>query len=229
MKNTHITFILDRSGSMFSIREQTISGFNNFVNEQKKLPGYASLSLIQFDDTDPFEIIEDFTDIRSVKQLDASVFIPRGSTPLYDAIGKGIAYTEQNIKKYSQNKPVEVDDFDTDSQVELVIFVILTDGYENASKEFTHESIKNLITEKKNSGWEVVFLGANMDAVEVGTSMGVNFGKTMSFSASGASGAQGFQGIAGATYAMNNLTSSLRGGVDYNFTIDDQEKAMKGY
>ena len=229
MKNTHVTFILDRSGSMFSIREQTISGFNNFVIEQKKLEGYASLSLIQFDDIDPFEIIEDFTDIQQVKQLDVSVFIPRGNTPLLDAIGKGISYTEENIKKYSQNKPVEVDDFDTDSQVELVIFVILTDGQENSSKEFTKDSITKLITEKQNSGWEVIFLGANMDAVSVGTSMGINFGKSMSFNGTSQLGATGNAGIVGATYAMNNMASSLRSGTDYNFTVDDQEKAIKGF
>ncbi len=232
---THITLLLDRSGSMSGIKEQTITGFNEFIKEQQKLPDYASVLFAQFDTEDPFEIREDFTNLQDVTLLNWDNFNPKGSTPLLDAIGKGIAYTKDNLKKHSQNKKTEIDDF-SDGLPELVIFVIITDGQENASTEFKRETIKKTIEDHEKHGWKFVFLGANMDAVQEASSIGISFGQAATYTTTGACGytgacgSQGAQGIMGATYALNNIASNFRNGnTNYTFTVDDREKMEKGY
>ena len=138
---TQIHFVLDRSGSMNTIVNDTIGGYNSFVNSQKKetTDGKCTMSLYQFDHE--FETVYENMDIKEVPPLDTKTFVPRGSTALLDAMGTVIR---------------NVGDIDGKG-----ILVFLTDGEENASSKFTKEHIFDLIKAKEKEGWAVVFLGAN--------------------------------------------------------------------
>jgi Mg-chelatase subunit ChlD len=118
---THITLILDRSGSMASIKSDVIAGVNNFINEQKKVPGRCTLTVVQFDDKDPYEVLIDKKDIADATVL--TDYQPRGWTPLYDAVGRGIVMTGDWLRSLRDNE-----------RPEKVVFVIMTDGAENHSK-----------------------------------------------------------------------------------------------
>jgi hypothetical protein len=163
LAQTEIVVVLDRSGSMASILESTIQGFNTFLNEQKNAEGEAYMTLVQFDDR--YEIDYKSKPIAEVEELIAGVtFKPRGTTALLDAIGKTINELETTRD---------------------VIFVIITDGEENASKEYKHDAIKKIIADKEASGgWKILYLGANQDAIKVGASFGVSAGNAMSFGTS---------------------------------------------
>jgi Uncharacterized protein encoded in toxicity protection region of plasmid R478, contains von Willebrand factor (vWF) domain len=151
MKNTEIVFLIDRSGSMAGLERDTIGGYNSFIKEQKKLEGNVSLSTVLFDNN--YEVLHDRIDIEKVKPLTEKEYFVRGTTSLFDAIG----ITINNISKSARKNKV--------------IFVITTDGMENSSKEYTKEKINKLIKSKKD--WEFLFLGANIDAYEEGTSLGI--------------------------------------------------------
>src|SRR6185436_3857887 len=101
MKNdyTHISIILDRSGSMASIRDDTIGGLNSFLRDQKGQPGTATLTLVQFDTQDPYEVIQHFTPIDEVPQLTRESFVPRGGTPLLDALGRGVNDLDETLNQ----------------------------------------------------------------------------------------------------------------------------------
>jgi hypothetical protein len=147
-------FILDRSGSMETIRDDTIGGYNAFVDSQKQFGG--TMTLIQFD----HECIETYVDkpIAQVEPLTKETFTPRGSTALHDAIG-------HVLKK-----------FKTPSTC-----IILTDGHENASRTFSKAHVKDLIEGASSKGWSFLYLGANQDAFEVGGSMGIRSDCTVAF------------------------------------------------
>jgi hypothetical protein len=163
MKNkqtqTEIVVILDRSGSMSSIGKSTVEGFNTFLNEQKNSEGEAFLTLVQFDDR--YEVSYKSTPINEVNPLILNeTFVPRGSTALLDSIGKTI------------------EELETERDV---ILVIITDGFENASRTYKKEAIMKMIETKENEGWNVLFLAANQDAISSGASIGVKGGKAMSW------------------------------------------------
>lgn len=185
-KNTRILFILDRSGSMRSIQDETIGGFNAFLAEQKSLPGKATVSLMQFDNE--FLVVHNNADIQTVPPLDRTTFVPRGCTSLYDAVGKTIAEFKDNNPKSTKT-----------------IVMILTDGEENSSKEYTYSSVRTLIEEVEGKhGWDVIFLGANMNAAAVGASMGISAARSATFDYSKG-------GAADAMASVNYATTSLRG------------------
>lgn len=149
-------FLLDRSGSMETCWDDTIGGFNAFVNEQKPLGG--TLSLIQFD----HETIVSYepTPIDKVEPLSRATFKPRGSTALLDAIGN-------TIKAASQGSTPTV--------------IIFTDGHENASREYTKSHIRDLIDQKTKDGWTFMYLGANQDAFAEAGSLGISANRTMNY------------------------------------------------
>jgi len=156
---TEIVVILDRSGSMNEIGKSTVDGFNTFLNEQKNAEGEAFLTLIQFDDR--YEISYKNTPIKEVNPLILNeTFVPRGSTALLDAIGKTI------------------EELETERDV---ILVIITDGFENASRTYKKEAVMKIIETKENEGWNVLFLAANQDAISSGGSIGVKSQKSMSW------------------------------------------------
>jgi len=159
---TKIVFIADRSGSMFSMKDDAIGGFNSFIDEQKRVEGQADFTLVLFDDQ--YEVAYQSKDIEDVENLNEETFVPRGSTALLDAIGKTIALVTE-----------EINATDEEQKPDQVIFCILTDGEENASREYKKDKIKELIEQKQNDeDWVFLFLAANVDAFAEAGSMGLN-------------------------------------------------------
>lgn len=167
MSNTaDIICIVDRSGSMMSIRDDAIGGFNSMLEEQKAVPGEASVTLVLFD----HEILTpiDRMSIKDVPPLTQDTFVPRGSTALLDAIGVTLNKARQFQPKGPDHK---------------WIVVIITDGQENSSREWNRENVKKLTDELTDKGWEFVYVAANQDAFAVGAAMGVANSNTMNFTA----------------------------------------------
>ena len=180
----HIVAVLDRSGSMGTIVDASVSGFNEFLDVQKKLPGEAKISVVLFDDK--YQVWQDDVDVKECPPITAAIYAPNGMTALHDAIGKSLTAL------FKENP-------------ERAIVCILTDGYENASKEFNAGTTKSLIEKARKRGWEVVYLAANQDAFSVGTQMGVSGSMTRSFVAD----AQGTQTAFTSTSALvSNYRSS---------------------
>lgn len=184
---TDITIVLDRSGSMQVIAADTIGGFNKFLEEQKTAAGEAILTLNQFDGA--FETPVSCTDIRHVAPLNSTTFVPRGFTALLDAIGRTITETGARLAKLKESdRPTKV------------IIVIITDGEENASREFTQAKVNEMITHQREKySWEFVFLAANQDAIKVGDRYGILRAASMTYAHTGV----------GATAAFASLSKNL--------------------
>lgn len=153
-----IVAILDMSGSMQLMQNEVINSFNYFIDEQKKLKGKAEVTLVLFDNH--YEIPFEKINLKKFKHIDANIYKPRGMTALYDAIGKTVV----KFNDYSD-----------------VVMMIQTDGEENSSREFTQEIIQKTLKEKEAGGWDISFLGANIDAKKVGTSIGVALCKSVQY------------------------------------------------
>jgi hypothetical protein len=168
---THISIILDRSGSMQSIRDDIVGGFNSFLGEQQTAPGQATLSLVQFDSTDPYEVVHQFKELQKVPELTRETFVPRGATPLLDALGRGINDLESQISG-----------MEPPARPSKVVVVVITDGQENASQEFSKEQIQKMIENKqKLKDWQFVFLSADLDAIKDALAGGFKQGSTLAF------------------------------------------------
>ncbi|GBU27756.1 hypothetical protein R84B8_01297 [Treponema sp. R8-4-B8] len=167
---TELCIILDRSGSMEGLENDTIGGFNGFVKKQAKA-GQTSLTTVLFDDK--YEILHNGVDAGKVV-LTNDEYFTRGSTALLDAVGKTI----NDVGKRLAETP-------EDSRPGKVIFVITTDGLENASREFSYDAVKRMITHQTEKyGWEFIFMGANIDAAKEGGRMGISVGRSFNFNAS---------------------------------------------
>jgi len=184
-----IIVIADRSGSMQSIKNDAIGGFNALLEEQRKLAGEAEVTLVLFDDK--YEVPYKDEDLKTVDNLDDKTFIPRGGTALYDAIGKTIATLKE-----------ERADVNEKMLPSKVMFAIITDGEENASKEFKRDTVMNLVKECKDKGWEFVYLCADEKGLQDGKEI-FGAGSTMSFMATSA-------GTCGAYKKMSRSMSSYR-------------------
>lgn len=169
---TELVFILDRSGSMSGLEADTIGGFNGLINKQKKEgeeAGTAYVSTILFDDK--VEVIHDRVDIRKVEPLNDKQYYVRGCTALLDAVGGAINHIE-NIHKYARKEDVPA----------KTLFIITTDGMENASRKYTFRKVKKMVeNNKKKHGWEFIFLGANIDAIEVAGRFGINANRAINY------------------------------------------------
>ncbi len=159
---TEIVFILDRSGSMQRLAEDTIGGYNAFIEEQKKQDGEANLTTVLFDDQ--YEVLHNGVNIKDVKPLTDKEYTARGMTALMDAVGRTINSVGDRLSK--------MDEVDRPSKV---IVVITTDGMENASTEFTKKQVKDMITHQTEKyNWQFMFLGANIDAASEAQSIGIS-------------------------------------------------------
>lgn len=164
-----IVAILDRSGSMGTIRDDSIGAFNTFIEEQQKESGDANITIVLFDDQ--YEILQDRANLADAVKFTTDNFVPRGWTALYDAIGL-------TLNKFKALRD--------EGKVDGAIFSILTDGMENYSKEFNIDTIKNMIqTAEKEYGWSFVYLGANQDAFSVGATMGFAAAACATYDATG--------------------------------------------
>lgn len=167
---THITVLLDRTGSMQSIRSDIVGGFNAFVDTHKAAPGEATLTLVQFDSQEPYELLYAALPIKDVPELTLAQYVPRASTPLYDAMGQAIAALDQRLEATPAGwRP------------QKIIFVVATDGQENASVRFRREQVMSLIDAKKKAGWDFVFLSTDVGALADVEEMGVDAAASLHF------------------------------------------------
>ena len=157
---TEMVFILDKSGSMAGLESDTVGGFNSMIKKQQKQDGEAFVTTILFSSSS--EMVHDRVSLTEIKPMTEHDYTVGGCTALIDAIGDAIVHIS-NIHKYA--RPIDVP--------EHTIFVIMTDGYENASHKFSSHTVKKLIEQKKHIGWEFLFLGANIDAVETAKHFGI--------------------------------------------------------
>jgi len=188
---TELVFILDRSGSMSGLESDTIGGFNSMLAQQKAEPGECLITTALFDDK--YELLHDRINVKTVEPLTDKEYFVRGYTALLDAVGTTI----NKIGDALNNTPEE-------NRAEKVLFVITTDGMENASKEFGYDKIKSMIEHQKEKySWEFIFLGANIDAVEVAGRIGIGKNRAQSFH-------NDKQGIALNYMAMSQTVSAYR-------------------
>ena len=184
---TEFVVLLDRSGSMNTGRDDHQGGLRSFIRDQRRLVGDTRLTLVMFDDHDPCEIVLDDAPLHTVEEEKIEL-IPRGCTPLLDAVGRTISHVEERQRRF---KP------------DMTIMMIITDGMENASKEWKKQTIKELITQKETEGWKVLYLGANVDEFAEGGGMGVSPSTSMGYAATP-------QGIAATYTSMSSGVACAR-------------------
>lgn len=201
-----IIMVLDRSGSMDSIKKDVIGGFNKFLKEQQAIPGEATITLVQFDHI--YEVVYEGKKLQEASLIDDKVYEPRGWTALLDAIGKTIDRTGKRLS-----------DIPEDQRPSKVIFVIQTDGFENASKEYTNEKIIGMITHQKDVyKWEFVFLGANQDAIATARKLGIGASHSMTYVANAGGIQYSYTSLSTNLCAVRNGTSTMA------FTDEDRNK-----
>ena len=166
---TELVFILDKSGSMAGLERDTIGGFNAMLDKQKAQAGECRITTVLFDHR--YELLHDRTDIRAVRPITAREYRVGGSTALLDALGKTIHKIATAQKNTSEP-----------FRAKRVMFVIITDGEENASREYASKEVKEAIQRQKSRyGWEFIFLGANIDAVETAGRFGIDAGRAANY------------------------------------------------
>lgn len=193
---TKLWFLLDRSGSMSALTQDVIGGFNTFIAEQAGEPGRARLTLVQFDSQDPFEVIHDAARIEEVRELNTKTYRPRGSTPLLDAIGDLIEHADRRIEARSLD----------DQPSEDLLVVIFSDGLENASRRYDRARVAELISRRKESGWEFAFMGANQDSYREAGRVGLSQESVSNFEATSVGTAAAFESISRATTEYRGKT-----------------------
>ena len=189
---TEIVFILDRSGSMSGLEKDTIGGFNAMIEKQKKQDGKAYVSTVLFDHESV--VLHDRLPLEQIKPMTGDDYTVRGCTALLDAIGGAVKHIG-NIHKYARPEDVP----------EHTMFVITTDGLENASRKYNSRDIKRLIESKKEEGWEFLFIGANIDAIETANDYGISADRAVNYNADS-------QGTGVVFEAVSETVAKFRGG-----------------
>lgn len=185
---TSINVIIDESSSMSSLRDTTISGFNEFLKDQREAPGEAVLSLTKFNTS--VKQLHDCAAVKDIPDLSYETYAPGGCTALLDAVGLTMNKTGQQLSAMKE-----------EDRPSKVIFLIMTDGQENSSREFRHEQIKEMINHQRDKySWEFVFLGAGVDAFAAGTSLGISGQNTYSY----------VRSAAATTTTYNTVSSNMR-------------------
>ena len=204
-KYTHIAVIVDRSGSMSLIREDMCGGFQSFVETQREVEGEATVTLAQFDDR--YELLYEMEDIKDIPEFNLK---PRGMTALLDGMGKTI-----------NTVVAKIDSMDEAERPEKCVFVVITDGDENASQEYSRDQVFELIAELQESEegtkYDFVFIGANQDAIKAGASFGVRAGASMTYTASSKGTKAMFDGL---TKSMTSYRCASKS-ADYSFIDKD--------
>jgi len=205
---TEIVFILDRSGSMAGLESDTIGGFNAMIEKQKNEDGEAFVSTVLFDNYT--EVIHDRIDLRTIRPLTRDDYYVRGSTALLDAVGRSIHHIS-NVHKYAREE----------DRPEKTLFIITTDGMENASREYSYERLRKIIEEKKKLGWEFLFLGANIDAAKEAARFGIEKDRTANYHADQKGTAVVYEAMSEAVHSIraNRMVSA-----DWKRRVEDDYK-----
>lgn len=210
---TEVVFILDRSGSMSGLEADTIGGFNSMIEKQKKQGGDALISTVLFDNAS--EVIHDRINVRDIKPMTDKDYTVRGCTALLDTIGGAIHHIG-NVHKYARNEDVP----------EHTLFVITTDGMENASRRYDSETVKKMIERQKEKyGWEFLFLGANIDAVETARHFGIGADRAVNYHSDSRGAKLNYEVISEAICAVR-CSSPLS--QDWKKRIDEDFESRKG-
>lgn len=209
---TEVVFILDRSGSMSGLERDTIGGFNSMLEKQKQEEGEAYISTVLFDNFS--EVIHDRVNVKDVEPLTEKEYYVRGCTALLDAIGGAIHHIG-NIHKYARPEDVP----------EHTIFVITTDGMENASRNYSSDKVKAMIERQKTKyGWEFLFLGANIDAVETAGSLGISADRAVEYTCDEIGTALNYETVSATVCAMR---ASRPVSADWKAPIEKDHKTRK--
>lgn len=200
-----VTVVIDRSGSMVSCKEEAENGLNQFIKDQKDQDGKCLFTLVQFDTQ--YEFVHKGELVQNVGKFE---LIPRGMTALLDAVGRAINETGERLAKMPETQRPGV-----------VIFVILTDGYENASSEFTRKQIKDMITHQREKyNWQFTYLGANQDAFAEAEGYGIKIETTSNFSADKTDVA-----FASASNLVTNMRAQAASGVAVEWAYSAEERS----
>lgn len=209
---TEIVFILDRSGSMSGLEADTIGGFNSMIEKQKKEAGEALISTVLFNNFS--EVIHDRVPIGRVEPMTDREYYVRGCTALLDAIGGAIHHIG-NIHKYAREEDVP----------EHTLFVITTDGMENASRRYDSETVKKMIERQKAKyGWEFLFLGANIDAVETASRFGIGADRAVNYHSDHQGTQLNYEVL---SEAVSTVRCSAAPGTEWKKRIDEDYEARK--
>ena len=205
--STELVFILDRSGSMSGLEADTIGGFNGLLEKQRKEDGEAFVSVVLFDDQT--EVLYDREDIRKVEPMNDTQYYVRGCTALLDAVGGAIHHIDR-VHHYMKAEDVP----------EKTLFIITTDGMENASREYSYGRVKAMVEqEKEKNHWEFMFLGANIDAIEVAGRFGISPSRAVTYEHDSIGTQLNFE-------VMTNVVSKVRkacSAVEMEAVMDDDQ------
>jgi uncharacterized protein YegL len=197
---TSIVVVIDRSGSMAGLTTDTVGGYNNFLEQQKQVEGSAELTLCLFN-TD-YHLVYDSSPLTSIPNLDAKTYSPNGGTALLDALGSTIDTVGAKLAARDESE-----------RPSKVIVLVITDGQENSSKRFKKEQIKEKISHQREVyNWEFVFMGANIDAVDEGTSLGISAKNSLNYTASAAGTAKLYGTV---SQSMSSYRVSANNQVDF--------------
>ena len=210
---TELVFILDRSGSMAGLEADTIGGFNSMIARQKQEEGEALVSTVLFDNESV--VIHDRLPLCEVPPLTEKEYFTRGCTALLDAVGGAIHHIG-NIHKYARREDVP----------EKTLFVITTDGYENASRRYNYEPVRRMIERQKEKyGWEFLFLGANIDAEEPASQFGIGADRAVNYQCDSEGTALNYEVV---SEAISSVRCSAPLNADWKKRIDEDYKKRGG-
>lgn len=214
---THIVAIIDRSGSMATLAEETIQGFNAFLAEQKKEPGEATLTLATF--ASDYRLVHDGVALDAVPDLNRMSYQPAGYTALLDAVAKTVNAVGAKLSGMKE-----------EDRPSKVLVLIMTDGEENSSREFKHTDVSAMITHQKEKySWEFVFIGANIDSVSVGASIGIAAANSYNYNATKSGSSQLFRSVSKgvSSYRGSSIGSaySMQDPTDQNVTLQNDLSA----
>ena len=212
---SELVFILDKSGSMSGLESDTIGGYNAMLKKQQQQPGEATVTTVLFDDN--YELLHDRINIKGIRPITEKEYFVGGCTALLDAIGKTI-HKIGNAQKHTSEE----------QQADKVMFVITTDGMENASKEYNYERIKTLVEHQKEKyGWEFIFLGANIDAIAAAASFGISANRAANYNADGVGTKLNYEAVSDAVSelrASRPIADSWKAKIDEDFTRRGKNK-----
>ena len=205
---TELVFILDRSGSMSGLESDTIGGYNAMLEKQKKEAGEATVTTVHFDDK--YELLHDRIDLKGIAPITDREYYVRGCTALLDAIGKTIQKIA-NVQKHTS----------PENRADKVLFVITTDGYENASREYSYDQIRRMVErEKTEYDWEFLFLGANIDAISTARRFGIGADRAVNYHADSAGTRLNYDAVGKAVSAVragHPLSAEWRKDIDADY------------